>query len=458
MKKFFLCFLLAQTSFVSAQNVLYPIIQNSKFGLADANGNIQVQATFDEIDFLRAGFLAVAKNGKWGVIDFKGTEIIPLKYDRVRKLEGSMGTLALARIEQNELEGIIDLGTQKEVLPCKYEAISAVVNGLLAAVLPNEKLGCYYNLSGERVFGDAGCYEYAGAFFEGFAKVGKNGKYALLNKTGELVTEFEYDDIHPFLQGNNYTAAQKNGKWGFINKQGASIGEGFVYKNCNASEGISDLYNVRDEKNKWGVQRMMQRKQIACLYDEEIMPNSFANLFVAVQQKKYGFLDNTGLAIIPFIYDNATDFSQAAGVKKGNKWALIDRKQQTLTPFEYDEISSAKPSAQNTLTFFPAKKGNKWGYLDKTGKPLGKFEYESVYAFKNRYAVVFKDGKGGYINAEGKEIIPPRYEQVYDWGNLVPELGEVAQNGKAGFVDRWGNDTFGHHQKIKQAPTTNKKK
>jgi len=131
MKKFFLCFLLAQTSFVSAQNVLYPIIQNSKFGLADANGNIQVQATFDEIDFLRAGFLAVAKNGKWGVIDFKGTEIIPLKYDRVRKLEGSMGTLALARIEQNELEGIIDLGTQKEVLPCKYEAISAVVNGLL---------------------------------------------------------------------------------------------------------------------------------------------------------------------------------------------------------------------------------------------------------------------------------------------------------------------------------------
>ncbi len=112
------------------------------------------------------GFATVNLNGKYGVIDEKGQEIVPCKYEFV-------GTYidGLAKVKMNNKVGLID-EKGKELVSCRYDKISLFNKGLAKIELA-EKCG-YLNKQGKEVISpkyEAVNYNFIGKYFE----VAENG-------------------------------------------------------------------------------------------------------------------------------------------------------------------------------------------------------------------------------------------------------------------------------------------
>ncbi len=55
---------------------------------------------------------------------------------------------------------------------------------------------------------------------------------------------------------------------------------------------------------------------------------------------KFGYINNSGELVVPFIYDDVTNFDgKYAAVSKDGKWGLINTKGETVIPFEYEYMA-----------------------------------------------------------------------------------------------------------------------
>jgi WG containing repeat len=101
-----------------------------KYGFKNKSGKVVIAAKYQFADaFIEDiyghGLIRVKLNDKWGLIDEKGKEIIPMKYQTVSQFF----TFGWASVQLNNKWGFVDT-TGKEVIPLKYDAIA--LSGLFA--------------------------------------------------------------------------------------------------------------------------------------------------------------------------------------------------------------------------------------------------------------------------------------------------------------------------------------
>lgn len=80
-KLFFSIFLLL--SFYSNATAQEFYIENWKFGLKDATGNILITAKYDTMEFIDNDLIVVSINEKLGLLTQNGKEIVTPKYDDI---------------------------------------------------------------------------------------------------------------------------------------------------------------------------------------------------------------------------------------------------------------------------------------------------------------------------------------------------------------------------------------
>lgn len=161
---------------------------------------------------------------------------------------------------------------------------------------------------------------------------------------------------------------------------------------------------------------------------------------------KFGFTDDQGEWTIQPQFEEGEDFVDYdfAFVKKGGKWGVINRKGETVLPFEYD-----KPSyGDYNDDLRHVSRNKKHGAVDiKTGKERIKCEYDQkLMLIEEQFTetitpiLVVKDGKTGIINQFGEELIPCAYDRG-EWPFSLTEMGKLRtnQNKKTGIIDRKGN-------------------
>lgn len=128
----------------------------------------------------------------------------------------------------------------------------------------------------------------------------------------------------------------------------------------------------------------------------------------ALKNNKWGYIDNAGKEVIPFIYDNSFDFSynipvtlyfNLAFVQRNNLVGIVDLNGTEIIPCEYDSI--LRPNIFQISPPIPAKKGDYWGYLDTTNQVLLPFKYQAANHFKNGEAYVKDDTGWCYIDTKG---------------------------------------------------------
>ena len=154
------------------------VMLNKKVGYINKSGNEVIPVKYDAIYNFSDKMAAVTADGKWGFINDKFQETVPLKYEAVRDFSNGY-----ASVQLNKKMGAIDQKGQV-VVPIKYEDVDAFSDGMFAVVL-NNKIG-FVDATGKEAIA---CTfdKLERKFYNGKAKVVKDGKAITIDKTGKVL-------------------------------------------------------------------------------------------------------------------------------------------------------------------------------------------------------------------------------------------------------------------------------
>lgn len=363
---------------------LAKVCKNDKYGFIDKLGHEIIPCIYDKAEDYKLGVSIVVKGEKMGVVNQHGNLVIPCKYDNIH----SFGEDSLAVAFLNGKSGFIDL-KGNIVIPFNYEYCYNFSEGL-AAVCQDGLYG-FINKNGELIipFQYEGLYNGYG-FCDGLVGMrmrvkGKligiaDCKWGYIDTTGKIVIPFQ-DGLTgaPFSSGLSvkYRGGvtmqyDKNGfpimretpfEGAFINKKGELVSEFFEVQNIG---GFRDGYCVITDKKGWeGLVNTRGEFVIPCIYS--FIANGFDDKYVVVRlDGKYGMArKETGEVVIPIVYehiDRSWTFKEGLiPVKKDGKMGYINESNQIVIPFIYDEASDFSDG------FAVVQRYGKYGYVDRYG-------------------------------------------------------------------------------------------
>ena len=177
-------------------------------------------------------YIASRQNEKLGVIDQNENVKLEMKYDTIRKIDGT-----------NLVEADIQSTNAIEIYNNNLEKIAEMNNATLTVKNNYIKLSSseetkYFDLDGNEK-------QNTEIFPENtiFAK-SQNGKWGFVDKNGQVIIDYQYDEV---TEQNEYGFAgiKKDGKWGIVDKNGKIIVEPIYEINTEeAPEFVGTYYKV----------------------------------------------------------------------------------------------------------------------------------------------------------------------------------------------------------------------
>lgn len=291
------------------------ILKDGKYGIIDNEGKIVVEPQYAEIDILgkdnKSGFIVKDDSGKYGVRDYSNNQILEIKYDVIEKVYGN----GLYVVTENNKQKIVDKES-KEVLTKGFDTIKQILASQENAVIytKSEKYGVM-NLSGEVLI--EAQYDKLEETKLGTFVANKDGKYGIINISKEEKIPFEYDSIIYNDKADIYIAEDSNFNSNILNNNFEVKVSGILVE-LNDSKGYLKLRV--DDNYKYYNFKFEEKKE------SEIFPNR--TLFVNKKDGKYGLIDKNGKVIVDYIYDDAieqNDYGYIA-IKKDGKWGSVNSK------------------------------------------------------------------------------------------------------------------------------------
>lgn len=317
--------------FLLHRPVPVPFRKGDKFGYSRWDKKIVLGAKYDLglpfTDNERAVVALGAKDtdgiftGKYGFIDERGREIVPLEYDAAESFSENLAKVArFDDAADAKRFGFID-ENGKEVVALEYEDAKSFSGGL-AAVKKNGRWG-FIDQNGSPVI--AFKYEWAEDFSDGLAAVKLNERFGFIDDKGNEVIPFKHDFAGKFSDGK--APVKKDGKAFYIDRTG--------------KEAIPLKYQNAD--------------------------NFSEGLAYATLNGKSGFIGKLGGEAIAFEYEGASShFSEGlAAVKSGGKMGFIDRGGHLIIPFKYSEAAPlqnniARVKTENGKEFYIGNDGTEF--------------------------------------------------------------------------------------------------
>ena len=365
------------------------------------NNNKELYTNYDKVEVIynqdkannlwyEKNMLKVQKDGKYGLINLEGKEILGCSYDEIKTIPGTKNVLITVK---DGKQGIVD-NIGNIIIENEYEQINSIT----------EK------------------YE------NGFIVKAENGKYGIVNSNGELILETKYDEIKN-VYGNNMYVVKEAAKWKIVNKENSYLEDAFEdVKQINVN-------NVIAKKNgKYGIVLTSGEVKVDYTYDD--LTFIFTDTYIAKKGDKYGIININNEEKLAFNYtyinyEEEADFIRAQ--KENSQTELLDREFNVKAEGIVSEINTDKnyirvrvgeeykyynfklEEKQNTEilstnTIFLSKKDGKYGYVNSKGIVVVDYIYDdATEQNKYGYVSVKKDGKWGALDQIGKVIVEPTY-------------------------------------------------
>ena len=204
---------------------------NGKYGFVDQTGKEVVPIKYDGVSIFLNDEKApgsVAKlNGKYGIIDKTGKEMVPIKYD---KIDFFFTDAKIVRAKLNDKWGFIDQ-TGKVVIPFKYDEVKddsqgpfsyegqeTIFLGFRSIFSPDAPLTNIAALTSDESWrGFSKRWPWGRGASED-AKVKLDGKWGLIDRTGNVVVPIKYDHLGSFKWG--LIEVRLDGKDGYVDEYG----------------------------------------------------------------------------------------------------------------------------------------------------------------------------------------------------------------------------------------------
>lgn len=407
---------------------------DGKDGLLDENGNWIVSCRYDYILYPlpETDLLLVSQDGKRGCINSKGEEIIPFTYDEIYTVNNTENKILIMVQKgrwshENPRWGIMNEKGQ-EIIPLQENYFGTYIEGGLIKIEQDGKYG-FVNYNGELVIPVE--YDFAGDFGKNrLAVVGKNGDSFIIDESGATVSECQNAYmLAKAFEGNGLACVYSESGYGWVNEYGEeiipcrydSVEYDLVVRGTFDSNGLA-----RVEKNgKYGFINEEGMEIIPCEYDS--LRGLHCGLFfdngliAAEQDGKIGCLNEEGEIVVPFIYDGITgpdyehryydtsglqvmNFSPNMIVYVNGKYGILNENGEEIIPCIYERFDAADEKG-----FFVAYKGK---------SPQGESENPVL------------------LNLSGEVVVPEQYEYIGGFGD--DDLAPVSDGERCSYVDREG--------------------
>lgn len=289
------------------------------------------------------------KGDKFGYSTWKKQIVIGAKYDLAEPFSEDLGLVALGEKDANGKfigkYGFID-GRGREFVPLEYDFAESF-NEHLA------KVGKFDETTGRMLFGFINAngavviplkFEDAQSFSQNLAAVKSNGKWGFINQNGNVTIPFKFDSANDF--SDSIAAVKINGKFGFIDNSGGEILPPIYDFAGDFSAGVAPV--EKDGKAFFIDSKGAEINRFK--YDHA---NAFSEgLAMATLNGKAGFVAKDGSELVTFRYeDDQTCFSEGlADVRLNGKNGFINRGGSVVIQFKYAETAPFKNNLARVKT------------------------------------------------------------------------------------------------------------
>lgn len=410
------------------------------------------------------GLAPVKKGEKWGYIDKSGKEIIPFRFEEASLFEGGA-----AAVKLGEKYGFIDKAGKMLIAP-QYET-ALIRQGV--GIVQQEGLWHFIAMDGSLLLKEGFKDIELPMLVEEnshYIKVVENQLYGLIRLQegrAEYLVEPRYYKLFPFIDGRAFYiilhrdaqgAYTKQKDYGYIDENGKEL-----YRWKNTRLDIFGLWEDRilaqDGMGMYGYLDPSMKVIVPFQYEEA---SEYCQGRALVRMDgRYGIIDKSGGWILKPEYQSLVDMGSYFIVQDEEGTYLMDAVQKRPLSRKYDEIGRGetlkpvrlggkvgfinltgeeviRPQYEDCETFAfwddhaIVTQGDKWFYIDKSGSRQGDLSFEEAGVFNDEgYAAVKNNGKWGVLKKYGELVIPCVFEEVA----IQPKgLAIVRQEGKYGIV------------------------
>ncbi|GAA4838534.1 WG repeat-containing protein [Algivirga pacifica] len=399
----------------------FQVIRDQKYGLFDMTGKEVLAPAFEEeMHFFKGEYCWIEREGKWQMLNLKKDAFEPLPYTTV--IDSLYGYV---RVMKGDKMVLINRNME-EVAPARYYQVKPY-NDQVHMVELEKKWG-FITLDGEEVVApqydeifdarEKGKKSYAMAMEfdrqwdmptsrkqeeeekiidnEGVGKVANGNQWALVDSTGQALTEARYSNIgivsrkHPLWM-------EVNGKYGALSQEGkqlvAPIYDGIEYK------GLDQLFKI-EKDGKVGLLDQNGKSVLLPQYSLFHWTTTRGRYLVG-NEGKWGLINRKGETLIAMEYQRLFDMEgYLLGIKDGQA-TLFDSNGNVVISPKYTHIESMRDENREVVEgLFKVRQGYREGVVNTKGVEVVPAVYERV-AYRNGLLEVFQNKNRGYYNTKG---------------------------------------------------------
>jgi hypothetical protein len=237
----------------------------------------------------------------------------------------------------------------------------------------------------------------------------------------------------------------KGGKWGYANIKGEIIIPATFWKCLQFTDNIALVFD--DETKQYYFLNIKGKRVRSELPKFTIhggcysMGNSlFANGLIAVENGKWGYLNNSGKIAIPVQFAEASIFNKGyAVVKLKNDYFIIDTTGNKTT-IDVKGINGLNHFSEGLASYSDYK--DRLGFINYEGIVKIQPEFKSVGYFIGgvAWAKTFED-KVGFIDSTGKWVVKPDFDEAHEF-DLESGLARIKIGNKSAYTNRLGEISY----------------
>ena len=292
-------------------------------------------------------YFSSMKDGKWGVINNKGEEIIPLEYNEMVIIPNATKDIFICLENVNYKTGTYTtkvLNKENKEILTEYSQVEAIQNQLNSEIWYEDDVLTYV----------------------------ENGKYGLINFNGKRITDAIYDKIYALTGTKRSIIIEKDGKMGLISLEQIILEPEYTEIKTVTPNDSSNGYIAKNESNKYGLIDANKKTVLDFKYDE-IASVTGNNLYV-VREGNLKIIDKDGNTKLESGFDEVVDIEgDNIIMKSGGKCGVINISGETVIPTEYDSLSIAFNN-----NYIAARDG-KYGMITPENTVAIEFKYNQMY-------------------------------------------------------------------------------
>ncbi len=455
-----------------------------KWGIVKVNDQAMTPFEYDYMAPLRGNIAVVKKGAVFGVVNFKGEEVVKPFYQRMEAENNRIKAYTLKPGTTEESLTVLEFDDEGDLAGrSSFDKHLRIRIGGSGAGIPKksqpeetdyilDKFEWFYAPAndrwGLRRLSDGGIQiEPTFSFVRvvkdlGFTLVGIDQAnryeferttyrldmtYGLVkNDVGLLVTDVDFWDVRfeDFYTGSSVARCVfANGRHGLVNRIGKVIRKDFAYIGA-FKDGVARMSmkgklsgSMKNQNALGNVNTYLSGLQTSnSMVDYTTYDQLFQKEAVLVCEGcEWGYVDTAGRATVEPTYTFANDFVNGVGIVEcKGKWGMVNRTGNAIIPCEYDGIEFLENTGNRIVRVYVQEP--KYGLIDTLGQLTVDAVYEEIGEFSEGRLAVQRAGLWGFVDAEGLEVIPCRFREV---SNFSEGLAAVKIGRQWGYIDKQGD-------------------